>query len=125
MEPGFWPTDPLLGLCPLDARKRVDKRVRLAIGELPSNVSRNAYRASTLARRLGLNVPLHRTWCDNSFCRRYVLALRMGFEHTLSFGLMFDKGRRSGNDWIRGNVMGYETFNYVHLPPIVALLFRI
>ena len=71
-----------------------------------------------------MSVPDHRAWVDSTYCRRYLVANRLGFKDDMSYGLTFDKGRRSGKDWLRGSIMGFESKNSVVLTPLVISDFR-
>jgi hypothetical protein len=117
-----WPSDPLSCLTPAGSVRRADRRVRHAMMELPLAEGRNPHKPSALARRLGLDVPVHKAWVDKAYCRQYITALDASLSDSLSFGLTFDKGRRTGKDWMRGVVMGFEQNSVGHLPFIVPWL---
>ena len=113
-----WPSDPLLCLTPLGARSRCDRRIRTAVSLIPSSTARNAFRCGAIARRLNLDVPMHKSWVDNAYVKRYIMAFRKASEPALSIGLQFDKGRRSGADQMRGKYMSYEGRIFGHLMPL-------
>ena len=102
-----WPQDPLKCLTPGGARRRIERGVRQALGELPMSVARNQYRAGKLLSRLGVSGS-HRSWVDIAFMRRYILGLRRSCGQSSSYCLASDKSRGSGRDWLSTAVLAHE-----------------
>ena len=81
---------------------------------------RNAHRGSLALKRGGLAALSHKSWVDSAYCRRYVVSMRQRFTSTISFAACFDKGRRSGRDWLRGSLLDYNTRTIAVLSPVVS-----
>ena len=57
-----------------------------------------SYRAAYPAKGLGKKVPLHKSWVDSAYLRRYLLASRFQWEGVFSYADTCDKSRRAGKD---------------------------
>jgi hypothetical protein len=119
-----WPSDPLVCLTTCGHRRPSTRHLRLVMNEMPTKHARNAYRGCATLKRVGLNVPLHRAWADAAYARRYIVAMQYAMSTPLSYGLTFDKGRRTGKDWLRGVVVAFENKTSAILIPIVACRIR-
>ena len=97
--------------------------IRQALVELPMQESRNAFRASSMLRRVGLKVPLHRAWVDIAYMRRYWFACRFHFNDGLSYSYNSDKSRKGGKDWLVGTVREYECGVIGWVNPMVTMGF--
>ena len=103
-----WPTN--VGKCLQVGikRKRQERSVKQAIGDLPMAVVRNQWRAGKLLSALGFSGFSHQAWVDTAYCRRYLFALRLGMP-SLSYSHTCDKSQGSGKTWLSGVVFGYES----------------
>ena len=116
-------TDDVLKCLTLEKRHaRVGRAVRKALGELPMSISRTAFRASKILRRIGMVGGAHQTWVDAAYMRRYLVAMRYWFEKALSVSITTDKSRNSGKDWLGGCVYFYDFKKAGWLQPVAAFV---
>lgn len=102
-----WTMDPLQCLTPSGARRRVDRQLRRALGELPMKIVRNQFRMTKMMATMGIN-GAHRSWVDGAYMRRYLLAMRKGCGNggcCTNISLASDKSRGSGRDYLSTMVM--------------------
>ena len=115
-----WPTNPLQCLSRAGRRRRCDNLVRQAVMDLPKNVVRNAYRATTLLRQLGFGVAAHRAWVDAHFMRRYFWSFRSTVRGGVSWSYACDKSRGAGRDWLSGNLGTVESGTFGWCQPVAT-----
>ena len=68
-----------------ERRSKVSRAVRKSLGELPLKITRNAFRATKLMKRLGFSSAMHEIWVDVAYMRRYSVAMRYWFDNKFSF----------------------------------------
>ena len=57
-----------------------------------------SYRAAYPAKGPGKKVPLHKSWVDSAYMKRYLLASRFQLEGGFSYADIYDKSRRADKD---------------------------
>jgi hypothetical protein len=99
----------VLAGAPVRKGRRADRALRDEIAELTGKGSaRNAFRTSTVAKKLGLSVAHHKSWVDEGAQRKYLLACRRVFTDCISFGMTPDKARFAGRDWLGSSLFSPE-----------------